>query len=463
MDKLGSSSLTHPRLEAVDYLTVPCARCRGQMCWLCGEVPDYSKRNETHYCTMVRAEGASYDYCSSCYTGPYQVGGEGFAETSGNMAPDQKVYLVGTMNGWATSQAMEHMGGSAEVEIYERDVVLDDCLMEKFHIAIVPPGGVKQIFYPVKNTHLQHLRVLGPRVAERYNEDRKKYWLLDGRADGARSGTAYRIRFEWGKQQRLVSWFPLEARSASALASNHKFVIASKSFGWGGAPLQEVEAGLWEHTSTMPSRGTVEVQILRDGDKSQAIYPLQHEPRQTSVPVLGPDENADGRAWVMKGARGEQLTVQLRFHNGNAAVTFANDTLGERTWMQGPPRGIYHVSGSWNKWDGLGEMESDPASPGVFRYTFVIGERGFEQFQIIANSSWEMRIFPSVANVRPGESSVMGPAGAAGHSKNWKVSGYWGQMMEITLDLDAEDQINMVSCRELVYDEPLPEAVADDN
>merc|ERR1711879_315744 len=104
------------------------------------------------------------------------------------------------------------------------------------------------------------------------------------------------------------------------------------------------------------------------------------------------------------------------------------------------------MGGSWNDWE-LSPMECDVATPGVHRFAFSIGESGREQFQFIVDQSWDKRIFPAVPRSRPGESLVNGPAGAAGHGKNWEVTGYFGQVMEITLDLDAEDQLSLVSCQ----------------
>mmetsp|Transcript_155694 Transcript_155694/g.478010 ORF Transcript_155694/g.478010 Transcript_155694/m.478010 type:complete len:155 (+) Transcript_155694:1-465(+) len=132
---------------------------------------------------------------------------------------------------------------------------------------------------------------------------------------------------------------------------------------------------------------------------------------------------------------------------GCYAVTVTTPTMGVMTWKSAERRAaqVYSVVGSWTA-GGFDEMVSSPEDPDVHTSTFAISAGGVEEFHILVNQNTNLVLYPSSNGDAPGESLVCGPD-RKGAKKKWRVLGLPGQLMQITLDLHAEDFCSMVACR----------------
>lgn len=432
-----------PRLSKLDYVTVACARCLGPMCWLCGAAAPDRKLQSRHRCTDVRSESASYLHCSECYEGDYQRGGPAPDFLGARVAPGQRLYMAGTWSAWRGLDEMEQLPSGPDMDAYEGKVTLGDTRLEEF-LLVLKNGRSKRFIRPVAKRAGWRVRIVGPT-----DDAEGKSWLIDGHLDGRKEGTRYRVRFEWADFRMSITWKPMEETSSvptGLRAYQHRYYIANSLSSW--KPIvgthDKDDPALWRwFTSRIPAAGRVELLFLRDEDQAQMIYPMFPLPTEGSVPVVGPDEGGSGKRWLAWGKEGEALVCSLRIQNGDIKVTVKTETMGERTWF-GSTGKVYYAAGSWGAWR-CEEMEEDPSMPDLRRCRFALGPRGREEFQIVVNQNWSLRMYPACHGSRPGESIVCGPD-RRGNRKNWEVVGPPGLLMEIVLDLGAEDHCNIVTC-----------------
>jgi len=426
-------------VDKLDFVTVPCARCLGAMCWLCGvSIPSRPGRGK-HYCSAVREELASYDYCSNCFGGSYTCG-----QASVEDAPDPggRLFLTGTWSAWSTFEELEIGDGSA----YVGRVVLGETLRERFRIVVEKDR--RRAIYPVTARASQELRIIGP-DSQNQGED----WIIDGRRDGVPAGTVYRVTFDWGSTSRSISWEPMQKEAPpTGPCYEHSYWICGSLTSWRPREMKRhpAEPGTWDFTGPIPDKtGGASFAFLRDNDHTQTIYPVVSTSQDTSVPVMGPGDGAplaqSFQHWSVEGGLGVFASVQLRMAEGACRVTASAGDRTEVVWNSPiDKQDRYYVVGSFNGWS-FTEMEQVDATP-VYRLHFTIGYKHSDQFQIVLNRNWETRLHPPHANATPGLGIVFGP-GPQGNGLNWMVAGPSGQVMEIMLDLTSEDRSGMVSCQ----------------
>lgn len=208
--------------------------------------------------------------------------------------------------------------------------------------------------------------------------------------------------------------------------------------------------GLWEFSGQISARLSDNFHFVRDHDRTQIIYPLEAKTTSTSVPIMGPDEGGMNKKWHIWGYEGEFVTVRLQIKDGDITVTSNVGSMGELTWRSavGGPKDMYYVIGTWDDWKLKDAMKSSPTAYDAHNYQFTIGQSGIEQFQIVVNQNFDFKMYPAVANSPPGNTTVRGPD-AVGDGFAWEVVGPPGEIMEITLDIGAEDRRNVVTCRPL--------------
>jgi len=438
-DLIGNSTPALKGFEKLDALTLQCPRCLGQMCWLCrAAVPDGTGEGR-HRCVDLRTDEASYDYCSVCYEGGYWSKVGGLPNTSN--VKDQKVYLAGTWNAWGSPTEMMHTSDHEGVISYEADISLSDVLMEQFHIVLNGDDGVQEFIYPVVKRAGPKMRILGP-----HKDSQGRRWLINGRHDNVSEGTVYRIRFEWGATRKSISWEATERLTPKSELYQHSYSIVDNICGW--KPYRGVNPapGVWTWSrGQISASGEAQVFFLRDDDQAQMIYPLDPE----EMPVMGPDELGEGRRFPVWGAEGEHRHATLRIENGCLSVSLTTGSMGERIWMGDRELGLqmFFIAGSFNKWS-LQEMEGKLGKP-LYRHRFTIGPSCAEEFQIVVNKNWKMRLYPKGNGDAPGIGLLCGPD-RKGNKNFWKVTGSPGQVAEIVLNLAAEDHCKMVACEILV-------------
>lgn len=340
------------------------------------------------------------------------------------------------------------MTESQEVDIFEGIVYLSDVRWEHFHIVMVT-GTSTRIIHPIAKKANQKVRIIGP------NESAQgKCWLIDGRPDRIPEGTPYKIRFEWRDSSMSITWEPLKGarKAGEGEAYVHRYYICSSMSSWtpvignfGGE--MPAEPGLWEFVNgSMGQLGAMEFMFLRDADKSQIIYPMEHHPTNDSIPIMGPDEGGVGKRWILHGTPGENIQIRITILDGAMTLKVWTQTMGEIVYRSNEENAgqLYFLVGSWNNWN-MTKMETDIAARRIYSSQFIIGPTGREQFQIIENQNWHQRLYPLNHRDPPGVGLMCGPD-QKGKNKNWEVTGPPGQMMQITLNFDAEDHCSMVMC-----------------
>merc|ERR1712107_562120 len=123
------------------------------------------------------------------------------------------------------------------------------------------------------------------------------------------------------------------------------------------------------------------------------------KPKNTSVPVRGPDDAGDEKHWMVAGMPGEQVQVQLEASKGFFSVTVISRTFGAMTWEGGQELPSYHVIGSHNGWTPGDLMTSDKTAYAVFLYRLCVGDDSIaEEFQILVDGAFSRRLHPAAAN-----------------------------------------------------------------
>eukprot|EP00413_Alexandrium_margalefii_P006558 CAMPEP_0204522650 /NCGR_PEP_ID=MMETSP0661-20131031/6438_1 /ASSEMBLY_ACC=CAM_ASM_000606 /TAXON_ID=109239 /ORGANISM="Alexandrium margalefi, Strain AMGDE01CS-322" /LENGTH=554 /DNA_ID=CAMNT_0051528331 /DNA_START=26 /DNA_END=1687 /DNA_ORIENTATION=- len=422
----------------LDWVTVPCARCLGPMCWLCGvSVPGAPGRGK-HHCSAVREGLASYDYCSNCYGGGYIYG-----EAAVKDAPDPgcRLYLTGTWSAWSTFEELV----VGDNDTYIGRVAVGETLCERFRLVVEKDPS--RAIYPMAARSSQQLRIVGPD-----NKCQGDDWLIDGRRDGVSAGTAYRVTFSWDSISKSIRWEPVREEAPPEAARHpHGYWICGSLTSWRPVEMRRHpdEPGTWEFScKTSGKSGVASFAFMRDNDATQTIYPLESTVDDPSVPVMGPGDGAplaqSFQHWSLRGRKGEMAHVRLRVAEGEVTVSASAGDSAEVVWRSpADKRDRYYVTGSFNGWS-FTEMAKEAQVTDLYRLRFAIGHRNCDQFQIVLNCNWETRLFPPYANAVPGLGIALGP-GPQGNGLNWIVAGPAGQVMDIVLDLTSEDRGGMVS------------------
>mmetsp|Transcript_87744 Transcript_87744/g.256497 ORF Transcript_87744/g.256497 Transcript_87744/m.256497 type:complete len:1251 (-) Transcript_87744:103-3855(-) len=451
-DKRRARPLGFEHLRKLDCVSVACPRCAGPMCWLCGAALPLVPRPGKHHCSAIREEQASYEHCSECYEGAYKFGGSAL----GVFDQGEKVYLTGTWSAWASPLEMKPTDDGA----YTAEVALGDTCLEEFHILL--DRNRERALFPVAPRASCRARVAGPAKLEA-----GRNWLIDGRKDGAQTGSVYRIRLEWTDTQRRISWEKLERTAEEeSEGAAHSYGIISSLTSFRPVEMQRSEADplRWEFTGKMTSKEEMFL-FQRDRDPKQLIYPLENRPRDASVPVLGPDAGTgmgkDMRLWSVRGQPGDIVMVRLHIKDGDIRVTAISENKGQMTWhnAHGGARDRYFVKCDWS--ERLEEMEPDMADLDVCRLQFslppALGYVSSGHFQIVVNRDERKVLHPGHPNAAPGRALPEGPD-ADGEGLCWEVNGPPGQTFELSLDLGAEDDRKTVTCRPLRQLKGLPAA-----
>nr|AQS99310.1 type I polyketide synthase [Gambierdiscus excentricus] len=433
-DKRRAPALSMEKIRKMDCVAVLCPSCSGPMCWLCSAALPAEPLRGKHRCATVREEHASYERCSNCYDGLYSFG----TAVVDSADRGDKVYVTGTWNAWASAEEMCSVGEG----VYTADVVLGDTCVEEFHLVL--EKDPQRVLFPIVARAGSRARIVGPA-----KQEPGKNWFIDGRRDGACTGSVYRLKLEWGEAQRRVSWERLGKRAES---QPHNYSIISSLTGFRPVLMGRSEER-WEFSGKMTAREEL-FMFQRDRDPRQLLYPQQHRPAAASVPVLGPDAGPgtrrEMRLWAVQGKPGDVVIVRLQVHDGDIEVAAISEAQGARTWRGGRVQHKYFVRGSWSIW-ALEEMEPDMADLDVCRLHFSLPSGGYSyeesgMFQIIVDGDASRVLHPASTRAAPGQALVEGPD-AGGEGCFWEVRGAPGQSFEVTLNLGAQDATKLVTCR----------------
>jgi len=204
----------------------------------------------------------------------------------------------------------------------------------------------------------------------------------------------------------------------------------------------ETEQGLWVSELTIGIQGEESFMIARDHDMNQLVHPMESSPADGVGIVVGPDDQSSGPPWLIRGNPNDTVVIQLSMINGDIEVKMVSEVEGECVWRNIPHE--YFILGSFNYW-GYSAMEADENDPGIYRGWLTIGELCYEEFQISLWQNCQRMLYPIFPNAVPGTALVCGPD-EHGYGLHWEVAGAPGQMMEVTLNMNAEDKRSVVTC-----------------
>lgn len=437
IDRFSTGKSIYPRaLRHLDCITVSCPACLGPMCWLCSEALPCNGSGEKHHCSMVREDGASYDVCSNCYTGSYSIG----SVVGEPLDPECRVFMKSTASSWAEEEMEEVSPG-----IYVGLILLGEARAEQFHLLLEGEGG--RAIFPIARKADQSARVLGP---EHNIEDLN--WFIDGFQEGAPVGAVYQVKLEWGTTRRSVSWRAIDVGEfqramLGGTGDEHFYSIAREANDWKPEKMQRAEddSDFWEWNGAL-STGEELFRFLRDGDHRQVIYPQQARSGGTDCPIMGPDEDAGERGWLIKGEERDQVSVRLRVVDGCTTISLKGPGSTKKSWQstRRPPEERYLLTGSWNGWR-MEPLLRDEDFQSLHRLRFRLGAAGRGNFQIATGPGECTRLYPAIAHGRPGREELC--VGDNPDGLCWEAVGPPGQTMEIQLDLGAHNLRDIVSCK----------------
>ncbi|CAJ1407043.1 unnamed protein product [Effrenium voratum] len=107
----------------------------------------------------------------------------------------------------------------------------------------------------------------------------------------------------------------------------------------------------------------------------------------------------------------------------------------------------HHLVGSWKKWS-IHSTAMSADDSGTLKQTITVrpdapksGEMRREEFQIVGNASWDVRLYPAggekeeVVVLKPGTPSKAAVGSKSkGHGRNWAVEGKAGESFDIMFD-----------------------------
>lgn len=437
-------------LEAeVDQIYTLCPITLGKIDYLTGE--PLSRRLAASYrgkrkADVLRDELARYDVSRYAYDGGFRYRQNEIPDKDEDFPSDSSMFICGSWNGF-TMEEMDRNGANTFSSI----IVLGPERYDLFELYI--DKNQEYCFFPAADRAGQVIAVEGP--AE--NKERKR-WIIDGRDSGMPAGTVVEITFKFGDRPS-VAWKEVsEMRRTFALPRNSGYYVTGTFTKWHHIAMQcadDSQLQEWSTTFRIGQRGREEFQILRDGDRLQAIYPTFPHATGAGEEACGPDEYGSGRHFQVKGTPEEEVELSLFVEDGQVIVrAFMSSSRRSRQWNsnKGWARHSYVVIR-----DDGGQsipMTMNSRRPGIFTCSVVVGkdfdkEAGayFLNFQVAVDGDSRWVFFPLQAGGLSGEVIVSQPP-LHGNGSEVPFSIYSpspDKTFQITLDLTAQDRRNTVT------------------
>mmetsp|Transcript_141894 Transcript_141894/g.441134 ORF Transcript_141894/g.441134 Transcript_141894/m.441134 type:complete len:1193 (-) Transcript_141894:145-3723(-) len=359
-----------------------------------------------------------------------------------------RLSVVGSWDAWSDAVEMEAL---AEGE-YAATVALGGSRCERFRILL--NGDRRQSIYPATELADDSQDICGPDW-----DAGDKAWLLDGRGDGtAVAGAVYRIKLEWGfswdlGEHKRVTWERVEDEAEAeppqvdCRAFHRKYYVAGS---WTAGKCKQMEQspdddGVYRASVRVGLTGQEWFQILGDKDKAQVYHPAIAGAIRTNVPVRGPDNQGEGKYWVIQGSTGEHVAIEFQINDGLAKVTLKSPIQGSKSWTS-EDRDDWHefaLLRPKRDWD-LERLHPVDGASGQHRCSIMIGDKGIEDFQLVVDRDMGQVLYPHRGGAGLGEGAICGPD-AEGAGLHWRIIGRPGHLYEILLDLNQEDALQMVS------------------
>jgi hypothetical protein len=373
-----------------------------------------------------------------------QEGWNGFFEIGNPMKPGVKFFLSGSWNTWAT---MDEMQKSADGK-YEWAFRMGDTLCEEFRIHV--DYYVDHVIFPECKYAGKEAKIFGPGSAPR-----GYHWKVDGRRDGAKLGTLYKVSLWWDEEtkEKRVDWSigdeDLENDVGSLIPEHrHRYSVKATWTSWAAQELRLVTglANVFETSVTMGPFGMEEFQFVRDYDDCQLIYPAVSTERRLKVPVRGPDDKGKNKHWRIQGDCGEKFTLRLRVREGNIMVTVISSQRGERTWRNpsASEDGGFYCLRVWNSGE-FSPLEQWTGS--TYRGTLTMPDDALF-FHVLVDEDPDQIIYPEMYGASSGLSSWLGPD-SKGQDMFWQINELPGTLVEVFFDLQQVDRRLAITWRSL--------------
>lgn len=440
-------------LEAeVDQIYTLCPITLGKIDYLTGE-PLSRRLAALHRgkrkADVLRDELARYDVSRYAYNGGFRY--RPSSDVADEELPsDSNIYISGSWNGFALEE-MDRDGDN----LFSCIITLSQERYELFDICIDQKD--EYCFFPATDRAGQLIAVEGPSE----NKERRK-WIIDGReAPSMAAGTVIEITFKFGLDRSKVTWREVsDKRRVLAQPRRTSYHVAGTFTKWRNTAmkcLDESNFMEWSTSFRIGQRGREEFQILKDGDRLQAIYPTFPHAMGAGEEACGPDEYGSGRNFQVKGTPGEEVELTLFVEDGKVTVrAYMATSRRSRQWdsNRGWARHTYAVIQ-----DEGGQtlpMTMNLRRPGVFTCTVVVGKdfdkqagAYFLNFQVAIDGDSRWVFYPMQAGGLSGEVIVNRPP-LHGNGSDVPFSIYSPspeRTFQITLDLTAEDRRNTVTWR----------------
>jgi len=237
---------------------------------------------------------------------------------------------------------------------------------------------------------------------------------------------------------------------AEQISYRHSYTICCSVHNWRPVRMRRAagspKPGVHEFTLRIGLAGHEEFHFLRDGDKHQMIYPAKDRSLTRDVPVRGPDHLGEGKNWSIVGETGDTVTLQLQVWEGDISLTAVHSSQGSKTFksLRGHFRRKYFVYAQWTNWGFTAMTPDESGSPGVYRSTMKMPAAGVQSFQIVVDENIHQALYPELAFTDQLVAEVRGPD-ARGPDLCWALSAPPGSLVEIKLDLLAEDRRERVT------------------
>jgi len=381
-------------------------------------------------------------------TQPMQLpeGWNGFFEIGNPIKPGVKFFLSGTWNTWTT---MDEMQKSPDGK-YEWAFRMGDTLCEEFRIHV--DYFVDHVIFPGRKYAGKDTQIFGPGSAPR-----GYHWKVDGRRDGAKLGTLYKVSLWWDEatKEKRVDWTmgdeELENQVGSLIPEQrHRYSVKGTWTSWAAQELRPVTglAYMFETSMAIGPFGKEEFQFVRDYDDCQLIYPAVSTERRLKVPVRGPDDNGRNKHWIIQGDCGEKVTLRLRVREGNIVVTVISSQRGERTWknpIASDADGFYCL----RFWHSSEYVPMEHWSGSIYRGTLAMPESEDALFfHVLLDEDPNQIIYPEMYGAPSGLSAWMGPD-SKGRDMFWQINELPGTPIEVFLDLQQVDRRLAITWRSL--------------
>merc|ERR1719210_2649126 len=148
--------------------------------------------------TNVRDEYDTYEVCSLCYKGTYQVG----AAPQETPVPGGRLFISGTWDNWTSKHEVMGPDGNG---VYHYVFAMGETRIERFRLMM--EENEEFSFFPACKRAGMGIRVEGPKPMKEGHT-----WLIDGLDNNWKEGDLMHITF-WadpGNSSRHVAWTPVE-------------------------------------------------------------------------------------------------------------------------------------------------------------------------------------------------------------------------------------------------------------